>query len=319
MLACVLPALRQGAAQTAGASGRTPWGAPNLQGVWDFGVATPVERPAELGDRAFFTEEEAAEFERLLPERFEAQRQRNLGDRDVGNETWPGGPPQQLTEDRRTSQIVEPADGRLPPMTPSAQAQAAMRRPGDRPVRDLVTRLPVLNGPEDLGLSERCIFMYGPPFVGWASYLSVLQILQTPGSVAIVVENMHDTRIIPLDDRPHLSPAIRQYQGDSRGHWEGDTLVVTTTNFTGRLASFAGQGFAHGSAEHRRVTERFTRAAADTLIYEYTVDDPVTFTRPFTVRISMRPAEGRVHEYACHEGNAAMINTLTGARLDDAR
>src|SRR5581483_11330973 len=201
--------------------------------------------------------------------------------------------------DHRTSLIVDPPDGRIPPLTPAAQtalaAQAAARRP-------------VPEGPEDRSLSERCI-TFGVPRVQ-AAYMSYYEIVQSRDAVAIVMETIHDTRIVPLDGRPHVGPRIRHWLGDSRGHWEGDTLVVETTNFSPR-SNFRG---AH---EHLHLVERFTRTSPDVLEYEFTVEDPTTWVRPWTAMIPLRRSAARLLEYACHEGNLGLSGILSGARAEE--
>jgi hypothetical protein len=204
---------------------------------------------------------------------------------------------------------VNPPDGRIPPMTAEAQKQAVFRREA--------LKKNLADGPEDRLLSERCIsWGAGPPMLPRV-YNSNVQILQTPRYVAILLEMIHDFRIIPLDGRPHLPSKIRQWLGDSRGHWEGNTLVVDTTNFTDRT-EFGGFGSALrvvGEALH--VIERFTRVEADTIFYEFTIDDPRTWTKPWSAAIPIGKTQGPLYEYACHEGNYGMTNILSGARAEE--
>ncbi len=307
----------------------TPWGHPDLQGVWDFRTITPLERPAELAGKAVLTEEEAAAYQTL-----ENRRQnRDLVDPAKGGALYPpesqGGvvPYNEfwydrgatLVEDRRTSLIVDPPDGRLPARQAGALEQigsAGEDLPGSRPVRYRAGGIGA-DGPEDRGLGERCLlgFNSGPPLIPGA-YNNNIQLFQTPTHVVIHHEMVHDTRFVPLDGRPHLSDAIRQWMGDARGRWDGDTLVVETTNFTDRTASFSPAiTSAVGTGATLTLTERFTREDRDTLLYEYTVDDPVVFTRGFTAAIPMKRSELPVFEYACHEGNRGLANILAGARL----
>ena len=314
-------------AQPAGS--RTPWGHPDLQGVWDFRTITPLERPAELAGKAVLTEEEAAAYQTL-----ENRRQnRDLVDPAKGGALYPpesqGGvvPYNEfwydrgatLVEDRRTSLIVDPPDGRLPARQAGALEQigsAGEDLPGSRPVRYRAGGIGA-DGPEDRGLGERCLlgFNSGPPLIPGA-YNNNIQLFQTPTHVVIHHEMVHDTRFVPLDGRPHLSDAIRQWMGDARGRWDGDTLVVETTNFTDRTASFSPAiTSAVGTGATLTLTERFTRVDRDTLLYEYTVDDPAVFTRGFTAAIPMKRSELPVFEYACHEGNRGLANILAGARL----
>ena len=315
-------------AQPAGGA-RTPWGHPDLQGVWDFRTITPLERPAELAGKAVLTEEEAAAYQTL-----ENRRQnRDLVDPEKGGALYPpesqGGvvPYNEfwydrgsaLVEDRRTSLIVDPPDGRMPARRAGALEQigsAGEDLPGSRPVRYRAGGIGA-DGPEDRGLGERCLlgFNSGPPLIP-SAYNNNVQVFQTPTHVVIHHEMVHDARIVPLDGRPHLPDAIRQWMGDARGRWEGDTLVVETTNFTDKTASFLPAiTSAVGTGATLTLTERFTRVDRDTLLYEYTVDDPTVFTRGFSAAIPMRRSELPVYEYACHEGNRGLANILLGARM----
>ena len=290
---------------------RTADGQPDLQGIWDFRTITPMERPSELAGKEILTREEAAQYERETLDARDKDLRASDGistNRDVANAYnqfwWDYG--DRLTEDRRTSLIVDPQDGRIP-WTPTAlqarQERAAARAaiPGGR----------ITPGPEDRGLSERCIlgFNSGPPMVP-SAYNNNFQLLQTPGMVVIVNEMVHNARLVPMDDRPHLAKDVRQWVGDSRGHWEGDTLVVETTNFL-RGTSFGG------SSENLHLIERFRRVDADTLLYEFTVEDPKTWTTPWTAAIPMTKTESPMFEYACHEGNYGMTNLLAGSRVQE--
>jgi hypothetical protein len=196
---------------------------------------------------------------------------------------------------------VDPPDGKVPALTPEAKQRAAQRA-------DARKKIGPYDGPESRNLGERCIYnaTEGPPMLPPA-YNANLQIQQGPGYVAILQEEIHDVRIIPLDGRPHLGANIRQYLGDSRGHWEGNTLVVDTTNFNDRT-NF------RGANENLHVIERFTRVDADTILYEFTVEDPTTWTRPWKAELPMSKIQGPIYEYACHEGNFDMVNNLTAAR-----
>jgi hypothetical protein len=311
---------------------RTSWGTPNIEGLWDFRTLTPLERPIELADKAVLTPEEAQAFrERAI----QAQDVDNrTGDASIGDVEgayntfwWDWGT--DFDGDLRTSLIVDPSDGRLPGITPEALArmevQNRLRTP---PVRDCcsysaqpVTFRP--SDPEALGLSERCLvgFNAGPPITP-SAYNNNLKIIQTPDYIVLVTEMIHDARIIPMDGRPHQPPEIRRWSGDSRGHWDGNTLVVDTTNFTDKTPTFqlpvtlqTLDSGAVGSGMNLHLTERFTPTSEGRLVYEYTIDDPATFVRPFTVSIPMRAAEGPMFEYACHEGNYAIPGILKGARL----
>ena len=316
--------------QPAGPS-RTPWGDPDLQGVWDFRTITPLERPAELVGKAVLSEEEAAEYQTL-----ENRRQnRDLVDPTKGGALYPpeseGGvvPYNEfwydrgatLVEDRRTSLIVDPSDGRLPARRTGALEQigsAGEDLPGTRPVRYRAGGIGA-DGPEDRGLGERCLlgFNSGPPLIPGA-YNNNIQLFQTPTHVIIYHEMVHDTRIVPLDGRPHLPEGVRQWMGDAQGRWDNETLVVETTNFTDKTSSFSPAiTSAVGTGATLTLTERFTQVGQTTLLYEYTVDDPAVFTRSFTAAIPMQRSELPVFEYACHEGNRGLTNILAGARLAD--
>jgi hypothetical protein len=277
----------------------------DLQGIWTNSTLTPLERPLELGDKAFFTEQEAAEYVKRARERTNADRRDSDAEADLAigyNDAW-WDRGTTIVPTRRTSIIVDPPDGRIPALTPDAQRRAAARaearvlRPAD--------------GPEDRTLADRCIVRAntGPPMLP-AGYNNNYQIIQNAEQVVILIEMIHDARIIPLMKRPSLSKEIKQYLGDSRGRWDGNTLVVETTNFTNRT-NFRGSG------ENLRVIERFTRTAEDTLLYQFTVDDPQSFTQPWSGEIPMKKVDGPVFEYACHEGNYSMENILSAARVEE--
>jgi hypothetical protein len=283
---------------------RTPDGKPDLQGIWTNATLTPLERPKEFADKAVLSEKEAADYERQELKNVDADRRDGGGAADVGrayNEFWRDRG--KLTPDRRTSLVVDPPDGRVPPLTPAAQKAAADRNAANRGHQ--------FDGPENRALAERCISVTnaGPPMIP-ANYNANYQIVQTPGLVALLSEQIHDLRVIPTDGRPHVSENVRQLTGDPRGHWEGNTLVVESTNFTDRTNY-------RGSGQHLHLTERFTRTAADTLMYEFTVNDPESFTKPWTVRIPMLKTEGPIFEYACHEGNYGLVGSLAGARAEE--
>ena len=288
---------------------RTPWGAPDMQGVWDFRTITPMERPADLGDTAVLTEAQAA---RVEAETAAAQAARDTETPfdTVGNynQFWfdPGAT---VIDTRRTSLVVDPPDGRIPEKTPEAAARYAA---GTEAGRGLRRHTPTPGGfVEDLGpggVQVRCIlgFNSGPPMTP-GGYNQNVQLLQTPDRVVILNEMIHNARIVPLDGSPPGD--VPQWAGNSRGRWEGDTLVVETTGF---LRETAFQSGLTGSS--LRLTERFTRAAPDVLLYAVTVDDPTVWTRPWTYEIPMRRSEHPLYEYACHEGNYGLYNILAGAR-----
>ena len=282
---------------------RTPWGDPDLQGIWNNSTTTPLERPAALAGREFLTPQEAAERDELANRT--ADDPPAAGDPGTYNAFW---------FDRgkslpRTSLIVDPPDGRLPPYTLDAQKRLAgrlenRRRQGPEPA----------DGPEDRNLAERCITRGAPKLPG--GYNNNFQIVQTPRYVAILQEMIHEVRIIPLDKRPHVNPSIRQWLGDSRGHWEGNTLVVDTTNFDDRIIDNSFN-CCRGAGGNLHVIERFTRVDEDTIDFKYTVDDPSTWTRSWTAAVPMERSEAPLYEYACHEGNYALPGILKGARAQE--
>ncbi len=291
---------------------RTPDGKPDLQGIWDFRTVTPMERPAEFANKPFLTEQEAAEYERRMVENRNADANREESKKTSRGQVngaevtadvalayndfwWDRGT--RVIGSRRTSLVIDPPDGRIPPMTPEARARvekldAARERPAE--------------GPEDRSVGERCLlgFNAGPPFAPGGYNMNV-QIVQTPGYVMIMNEMVHTARVIPMDKRPFLS--LPQWVGTSRGRWEGDTLVVETRGFKGET-SF------RGSSPNLHLTERFTRTDADTLVYQFTANDPKTWARPWTAEIPMRRTDDQIFEYACHEANYGMTNLLQGAR-----
>ena len=293
---------------TAAAAGQTAQGeasARDLQGVWDFRSAIPFERPDDLAGRATLSAEEAAAFEQ---ERVDAQNV-DLWRDENGRLPVSGGYNNfwydrgtSLGEERRTSLLVDPPDGKVPARSAEAQAR------GER--RQMLLGRDAF-GPEDRGAFERCImgFNSGPP-MNPSAYNNNMQLFQTADHVVILNEMVHDARVVPLDGSPHLPGHVRQWKGDSRGRWEGDTLVVETRNFTDKT-SF------RGSSPDMRLVERFTRLDADRLVYEYTVDDAAAFAQPWSVRVVMQRSDGPMFEYACHEGNYGMENLLVSARARD--
>jgi hypothetical protein len=304
---------QHGASQTAQQRGRgapqrpTPGGSRDLQGVWSFATLTPFERPAELGGKAFFTDEEAEQF--IADTLSRNDRDRRDGGaavdaaRGVADFWFDRGTGVAAMNGRKlTSLVIDPPDGRVPPLTAGARANAAARNADNR-------EHPA-DGPENRSLQERCLsFNAGPP-INIGPYNNYVQIFQTRDAVVIYTEMIHDARIVWMDGRPHLPPAMKQWLGDSRGRWEGNTLVVDTTNFTDKT------GF-RGSGEHLHLVERFTRADANTLHYEYTVDDPSTFTKAWTAVLPMTKTDERIYEYACQEGNYALPDILRGARYQE--
>jgi hypothetical protein len=278
----------------------TKGGHPDLQGIWNYSSLTPLERPSELGSKEVLTDQEAAAYEKQRLEQTNADR-RNPGTAgDVGlayNEFWYDRG-RRIVATKRTSLIVSPPDGRIPPLTAAAQKRVAA-------VGSVRGRVP--EGPEDRSLAERClVFNAGPPMAP-GPYNNNFQLFQSQDRVIIMNEMIHNARVIPLDGRPHLPHNVRQWQGDSRGRWEGSTLIVDTTNFTDQVPF-------RGSDENLHLIERFTRIDADTLMYEFTIDDPSAFTKPWTVALPMTRMDESIYEYACHEGNYALGNILKGAR-----
>ena len=290
---------------------RMPDGTPDLQGFWTTQTFTPLERPANLAEKEFFTAEELAELNRQLTadgvdplarhaitiadpearERALYQTNRDASYVHYDNELWLRTPVPKGLSTRRTSLITDPPDGRIPALTPEAAARVAA-------VREARRAPDAFDGHERRPLSERCIVWphNGPPMLPPA-YNDIHQIFQTPGQVVVFTELSNNSpRIIPTDRRPHVSEKIRQYPGDSRGRWEGDTLVVETTGFTDKTRF-------QGSGAGLRVVERFTRVSDDTILYRFTVTDPASWTRPWSAEIPMVKTEGPMFEYACHEGN----------------
>ncbi len=286
-------------------------GHPDLQGVWNFSTATPLERPSELGGKPVLNDEEAAEFEQQ--EAAKADHDKNPPADIVGNynEFWYDGN-KKVVGTKRTSLIVDPADGRLPPLTAEAQRKDAAVTEARRGVgRNEPTPGGWIDDLGPGGLQVRCIlgFNSGPPMTP-AAYNQNVELFQTRQNVVILNEMIHNARIVPLDGRPHGQ--LRQWVGDSRGHWEGETLVVDTTNFLRETAFLAGK-----TTQNLHLIERFTRVDTDTLLYEFTVDDPTVWTRPWTAQIPMARSEQHMYEYACHEGNYALPGILGGARAKE--
>jgi len=295
LLAQAQPPAPKAAAQAVPAP-RTPWGHPDLQGTWDYRTITPLERPKEFGTREFYTDDEVKALESRAGRRMDGPPEEvRPGLTHAQYWTDPG---RFLTDSRRTSLIVDPPDGRIPAMTKEGEAR---RGPGGQP------RSNVNASWLDRGNQERCI-TYGLPSASLPTlYNNNIQIVQTPDTAVIVHEMIHEARVVPLDGRPRLSKAITGWIGSSRGWWEGDTLVVETTNFNGKNNY-------RGSTTGLRLTERYTRVNRDRLEMRLTVEDPTTWEKPWTVLLPMRPTEGELIEYACHEGNLSMFNLLEVAR-----
>jgi len=316
------------AAQSAGAYKipRTEHGQPDLQGVWNFSSSTPMQRSERYGTQEFLTAEQVQE---------QIERQARMAARADAQEAElildPEPPPAGQTprgyntfwiemgnrgDNVRTSHVVYPENGRVPEVVEGNPVIAGGLGPdvsGERPVRFIVGGI-AKNGPEDRGLSERCLvgFNAGPPFLP-SLYNNNMQIIQSKDSFVIITEMIHDARIVPLVEKPELSDDIRLWAGDSRGYWEGDTLVVETNNFNGMQTSFQSRGTNFDMV----LKEKFTRVSYDQVDYEFTIDDPSTYTDKITAIVPMSKVAGQIYEYACHEGNYGMINTMRGARYEE--
>ncbi|HTM31694.1 MAG TPA: hypothetical protein VL263_10325 [Vicinamibacterales bacterium] len=298
---------------------RTRDGRPDLQGVWGNNSVTPMTRPRQWKDKTSLTDAEVQELKGLA-----AQAVDQGGDAIFGNfvqqllDAKDKGKYEQVSYDpttgnynqfwmadrewdNRTSLIVDPPDGQFPPLTPEAETRRAEAR-AKAPARGPA------DGPEDRPLTERCI-SYGAPRTG-ANYNSYVQIIQSPDTVVLYQEMIHDARVVPMTAKPHLAASIRQLHGDPRGRWEGDTLVVETTNYLNGV---------QGSTPDVKLTERYTRVSPDFINWAITVEDPKTWTKPYTFMIRLKKTDGLIYEYACHEGNYAMTGILAGARAEEAR
>ena len=307
-----VPALAQDSAP------RTAWGEPDLQGVWDFRTITPMQRPERYGDKEFLTAEEAAALDQAAvdrevrlwtqaPERTEAGG--NVDRRGAGqapgsyNQFWIDSGTRSV-DTRQTSLITYPPNGRYPSLTAEGQRRSDARR--------AYAREHPADSWEDFSSGVRCIlgFNAGPPFTP-SAYNNNMQLFQTPNHVVVMTEMVNTSRVIPLDGTPHLDPDVLQWSGDSRGYWEGETLVVETRNFDAKRKW-------RGTTSSARLVERFTRVDADTLEYKFTVTDPETWTSPWTASVPLRLNPEPMFEYACHEGNYSMPIMLGGARVEEA-
>ena len=328
ILAAPAPTLGQAADP---AAARTPWGDPDLQGIWTSSTYTPLERPDHLADREFLTEEEHAELNQFLTEdgvdplqarsvlaADSEDRRRELTRQTPENihyddAIWLTEEQPRRLASRRTSLIVDPPNGRIPPLTPEAEQREAERRNASRWLVYNISPQS-FDSYQTRTLQERCLVWRheGPPMLP-ASYNDLLQIFQTQDYVVIMQEmSNNDPRIIPLDGRPHLPSTIRQWPGDSRGHWDGDTLVVDTLNFNDKI-------YFNGSGEASHVVERFTRVDDETIRYEFAIADPTAWTRSWSAEFPLMKREGPLYEYACHEGNYDIKHILEVARnLDRA-
>ncbi|MCY4270470.1 MAG: hypothetical protein OXE80_09900 [Gammaproteobacteria bacterium] len=299
---------------------RTEWGHPDLQGVWNFSSNVPLVRPERFGEREFMTPEEVEELRARLAAADAASDQavpRRVATDDPGgyNDFWVESAG--ITDRIRTSHIVYPTNGQMPATVEGVEivfGGLGDDVPGQRPVRFVVGGIGK-DGPEDRGLSERCIvgFNAGPPFMP-SLYNNNVQIFQNRDTAVILTEMINDARIVPIGERPPLDENIGLWSGDSRGYYDGDTLVVETRNFNGLTQSFSG----FGHSADKVLTEKFTRIDEFTVDYEWTIDDPSTFTDKMTVIVPMTKVAGQLYEYACHEGNYGMANIIRGARTQEA-
>jgi hypothetical protein len=273
---------------------RTPDGRPDLQGIWDFRTATPLARPPEFAGREFLSDEEVAAVEQRAAERLQVHRPDDLL---MNTPPWWLDFGTRVVPTKRSSLIVDPPDGRVPPMTPEA-----LKRTAD--LRGTWARATAENGTEGLGPWERCITRGLPQAMLPGPANNNLQLVQTPGYIVIMTEMIHEARIVPIDGRGYLPQNLRAWTGYSRGRWEGDTLVVETTNFSDK-------SFFMGAAENLRLIERFTRIDAGTIEYRFTVEDPTTWTKPWTVAFPLVKTDSLIYEYACHEGNYSVRHVLS--------
>lgn len=289
---------------------KTPWGDPDIQGTWtgDDCIGTPMNRPANFGDRLYYTEQELAQRQAAL-----ARAQANdLVETVNPNAATTTGPPAHWRESarrpcRQTSLVIDPPNGRTPEMLPEAKLRPVPEGAGNN--------TPKADSWEDFSHYIRCITRGVPGSIFPVIYGNGQQIVQGKGYVTILQEMVHEARVIPLDGRPHVSANIRSYMGDPRGHWEGNTLVVETTNFLGNRTGLTGNGGGTPTSDAMKLTERFTRISPDEMRYEITIDDPKTYVRPFQVGFPLTQEPGYQNfEYACHEGNYAMADSLSGAR-----
>jgi hypothetical protein len=292
---------------------RMPDGQPDLQGYWTNGTYVPLERPKNLGDKEFYTEAEAAAFEK---KRLQEDHSQAANDIHYDNVIWQGDKYAKGSPSLRTSMVFDPPDGRLPPLSQQGQKHAAELTLVARDREAVVSA-------ESRSLGERCVTWGadGPPMLG-STYNANFQILQNGSTVVILTEMIHSARTIFLDGRPHVPATIRQLAGDSRGHWEGDTLVVDSTNFSNQTNFRGPPATARQdifSSPDLHVVERFTRVNEDTIVYRFTVDDPGTWTKPWSGETLMRKTRGPIFEYACHEGNYGLVDILAGARAAEKK
>jgi hypothetical protein len=279
---------------------RTAWGDPDIQGFWTNTTTTPLQRPADLAEKAVLTDAERAARDAQVAARASQDQAPPKGNPGTYNDFWY----ERGVLSNQTSLVVDPPDGRLPPLTDAAQQYAAERR----------KRGPA-DSPEERSVYERCITRGLPGAMMPGFYNHNYEIIQTPGYVVVHVEMIHEARIIPLDGRPRGPAAVRRWMGESRGRWDGDTLVVETSNFNDKVREQSLIAFSTG--QHLTLVERFRRTAPDAMDYRFTVTDPTVYTRPWTASIPMARFEGPIYEYACHEGNHGLGGILRGARFEE--
>jgi hypothetical protein len=289
------------AASPAASKQRTPWGDPDLQGIWSNTTTTPLERPATFGDKAVLSDQERAELAPKIAEQLNVDKQVRPGGVVPYNEFWF----ERGTLSNQTALVVDPPDGKVPSFTPEAQKRWDGRKVNV--AADTYT---------DRSTYERCITRGIPGAMMPGFYNHNYQIMQAPGYVAILIEMIHDVRIIPLDGRAHLGANLRQWMGDSRGRWDGNTLVVETTNLNDKVFE---RGGSTGFGANLKMIERFTRTSDNQIDYKFTIEAPTVFSKAWTVSTPMRKIEGPIYEYACHEGNYAMTGILAGARAAEKK
>src|SRR5438093_10506144 len=306
------PAPKPAPAAKAWTAPKTPWGDPDLQGVWNDATSTPLQRPNGK-DKDVLSDDEAAEFAQQLEYQLSRDRREGGAEVDVNrayNEHWMDARRLKITEDRRTSLIIDPEDGRIPPTVPLSAEREKARAARQGANARFNAGLP--ENFRDFSLPVRCIIRTdSPPYLP-TIYNNDFQIFQSPGYVVIAPEMIHSARIIPLDNRPHLGPNLKQWLGDTRGHYEGNTLVIETTNFR----TDDGTVYQGANPATYKITERFTRVADDSINYEFTISDPLTWTKPWTAVVPWNKIDPKeqMYEYMCHEDNFDIVHLLTGAR-----
>jgi hypothetical protein len=317
LLLTALPAIAQApkspSAAKTWAQPKTPWGDPDLQGTWtsDDCIGTPMNRPAQFGNRLYYTEQELAEKEKQI----EKQHDNDLVDTIASDARVGTGPPSHWGERARrpckqTSLVIDPPDGQTPALVPEARTRSA----GETALNNN----PKADSWEDFSYYIRCITRGVVGSIYPVVYGNGQEIVQAPGNITILQEMVHEARVIPMDGRPHASANIRSYMGDARGHWEGNTLVVETTNILGNKTSVSANGWGTPTSDALKLTERYTRVGPNEMRYEVTVDDPKTYVRPFKIGFPLTQEPGYWNfEYACHEGNYAMFDSLSGARAKE--